>query len=57
MSKEKMKMMTCPACGWTVKTPFSENDIVEHAMLHAKNHHPEMMNMKREDIAKMIKDA
>jgi len=57
LSKEKMKMMTCPACGWTVKTPFSENDIVEHAMLHAKNHHPEMMNMKREDIAKMIKDA
>lgn len=52
-----MKMMTCPACGWSIKTPFGENDIVEHAMLHSKNHHPDMMSMKREDIMKMIKDA
>ncbi|MGA2767218.1 MAG: hypothetical protein ABSF24_02740 [Candidatus Bathyarchaeia archaeon] len=57
MSKGKMKMMTCPACGWTVKTPFGENDIAEHSMLHAKNHHPEMMNMKKEDLMKMVKDA
>lgn len=57
MSKGKMKMTTCPACGWTVKSPFGENDIVEHVMLHAKNHHPEMMNAKKEDIKKMIKDA
>jgi hypothetical protein len=52
-----MKMFTCPACGWTVKTPFGENDIAEHSMLHAKNHHPEMMNMKKEDLMKMVKDA
>jgi hypothetical protein len=57
MSKGKMKMFTCPGCGWTVKTPFGENDIAEHAMLHSKNHHPELMNMKKEDLMKMVKDA
>jgi hypothetical protein len=57
MSKGKMKMFTCPGCGWTVKTPFGENDIAEHATLHAKNHHPEMMNMKKEDLMKMVKDT
>jgi predicted small metal-binding protein len=57
LSKGKMKMMTCPGCGWMVKSPWGENDIVEHVMLHAKNHHPEMKNMKKEDLVKMIKDA
>jgi len=52
-----MKMTTCPACGWTVKSPWGENDIMEHVMLHAKNHHPEMKNTPKADIMKMIKDA
>lgn len=57
MSKGKMKMFTCPACGWTVKTPFGENDIAEHSMMHAKSHHPEMVNTPKSEIMKMIKDA
>jgi len=57
MSKGEMKMMTCPGCGWTIKTPFGENDVIEHAMLHAKNHHPEMKNTPKADLMKMIKDA
>jgi predicted small metal-binding protein len=57
VSKPKMKMMTCPGCGWTIKSPYGENDIVEHAMLHAKSHHPEMAKTKKEDLMKMIKDA
>ena len=31
MSKGKMKTTTCPECGWTVKSPWGENDIVERA--------------------------
>jgi len=57
VSKGKMKIMTCPECGWSVKTPFGENDVIEHAMLHAKNHHPEMMKHSKEDLKKMIKDT
>jgi predicted small metal-binding protein len=51
-----MKMMTCP-CGWSVKSPFGEDDVLEHSMLHAKKHHPDMAKMKKEDVMKMIKDA
>ena len=57
LSKSKMKMMTCPECGWSVKTPFGENDVIDHAMLHVKNHHPEMMKHDKADLKKMIKDA
>jgi predicted small metal-binding protein len=56
LSKGKMKMMTCP-CGWSVKSPFGEDDVLEHSMLHAKKHHPDMAKMKKEDVMKMIKDA
>ncbi len=57
MSKDKMKMFTCPACGWTVKTPWGENDIMDHAMMHSKNHHTEMMNTPKSELMKLIKDA
>jgi hypothetical protein len=50
-------MMPCPSRGWTVKTPYGENNLDEHAMLHAKNQHPEMKKMKKEEIIKMIKGA
>jgi len=53
----KMKMTTCPGCGWTIKSPKGEDDVVKHVMLHAKDYHPEMQNAKREDIVKMIKDV
>ena len=54
MTKGQMKSFTCPACGWMVKTPWGENDIVDHANLHSKNHHPDMP-MSQEDITKIIK--
>jgi hypothetical protein len=57
MSKGKMKMFTCPACGWNVKTPWGENDIIDHAMLHSKNHHTEMLNTPKSELMKLIKDA
>jgi predicted small metal-binding protein len=57
MSKSKMKTTTCPECGWTVKSPWGENDVIDHVMLHAKNYHPEMLKHSKEDLKKMIKDA
>lgn len=57
MSKGKMKITTCPECGWTVKSPWGENDIVDHMTLHAKNHHPELLKHSKEDFKKMIKNA
>ena len=57
MSKGKMKKFTCPGCGWTVKTPFGEDDIMEHSMMHAKKHHPEMVNTPKSELKKLIKDA
>jgi predicted small metal-binding protein len=57
MSKSKMKTMTCPECGWTVKSPWGENDVIDHIMLHAKNHHPEFLKHSKEDMKRTIKDA
>ena len=54
MTKGQMKSFTCPACGWMVKSPWGENDIIDHANLHSKNHHPDMP-MSSADINKMIK--
>ena len=52
---EKWLMTECPACGWTLKTPKGEDDIVRHVRLHAENYHPEMKNASKEDILKMVK--
>jgi predicted small metal-binding protein len=57
VSKGKTKTMTCPECGWIVKSPWGENDVVDHMMLHAKKHHPYMLKHRKEDMKKMIKDA
>jgi hypothetical protein len=57
MSKGKMKISTCPECGFTVKSPWGENDVVDHMMLHAKNHHPEFLKHDKADLKKMVKDA
>ena len=54
MSKGEMKSFTCPVCGWMVKSPWGENDIIDHANLHSKNHHPDMP-MSKDEINKMIK--
>ena len=56
VSKGKMKMTTCLECSWTVKSPWGENDVIDHMMLYAKNHHPEMLKHSKEDMKKMIKD-
>ena len=57
MSKGKIETMTCPECGWTVKSPWGENDVVDYMVLHVKSHHPEMMKHSKSDMKKMIKDA
>jgi predicted small metal-binding protein len=57
LSKGKTKTTTCPECGWTVKSPWGENDVIDHMVLHVKNHHPEMLKHSKEDMKKMIKDA
>ena len=54
MTKGQMKTFTCPACGWTVKSPWGENDVADHANLHSKNHHPEI-KMSKDELNKMIK--
>ena len=56
VSKGKMKMMTCPGCGWTIKTPFGEDAIIDHTTMHAKKHHPEMANTPKSELRKLIKD-
>jgi len=53
----RAKMFTCPGCGWTVKTPFGEDDILEHSMMHTKKRHPEMANTPKTELKKMAKDA
>ena len=54
---KKMKSFTCPSCGWTIKTPFGENDIIDHAILHSKNHHSGRLNQSNaEAVQKLIKD-
>jgi predicted small metal-binding protein len=57
MSKGKIKMIACPECGWTVKSPWGENDVIDHMMFHVKNHHPEFLKHSREDVKKMVKNA
>jgi hypothetical protein len=32
----ELRMTICPECEWTVKSPWGENDEIDHAMLHAK---------------------
>ena len=39
MSNPEMKTFTCPKCGWTIKTPFGDEDNAEHTKLHNAKHH------------------
>lgn len=55
---KKMKSFTCPTCGWTVITPFGEEDIIEHAILHSKQHHGGGLNRSNAEATKKnIKDV
>jgi predicted small metal-binding protein len=54
MTKGQMKSFTCPVCGWMVKSPLGEDDIVEHASMHGKSYHADMP-MTEDQIKGMIK--
>ena len=54
MTKGQMKSFTCPVCGWMVKSPLGEDDIVEHASMHGKHYHADMP-MTEDQIRGMIK--
>jgi predicted small metal-binding protein len=47
------KQFIC-ACGWTVASPLGEDDVLEHAEIHAKEYHPEL-NLGREDLRSNIR--
>jgi hypothetical protein len=50
----KMKVAVCPAEGFTIKSPYGEEDVIKHLRLHAELHHPDMKNVKDEELMKMI---
>ncbi len=33
---------TCPADGWTIITPYGEDDLMKHVDMHSKDHHADM---------------
>ena len=36
---------------------LGENDVLDHLLLHLKNHHPNMLKHSKEDMKETIKDA
>jgi len=55
---KKMRSFTCPTCGWTVISPFGDDDIMQDVILHSKNHHGGGVNQSNTEIVKKsIKDA
>jgi predicted small metal-binding protein len=55
---KKMRSFTCPTCGWTVISPFGDDDIMQDVILHSKNHHGGGVNQSNaETVKKRIKDA
>jgi predicted small metal-binding protein len=53
-TKGEMKSFTCPACGWTVKSPWGDDDVLEYAQMHGKKRHADMP-MTKEQINMAIK--
>ncbi|MGD6932821.1 MAG: hypothetical protein ACQCN5_01270 [Candidatus Bathyarchaeia archaeon] len=51
MSNE-MKTFTCPKCGWTIKTPFGDQDNQDHIKLHNIKHHDGSDKVTRARISK-----
>jgi predicted small metal-binding protein len=49
-----MKEYECKLCGFRVRSPADEEDIVGHIRLHVKKHHPEWKNAE-EDFRKQIR--
>jgi hypothetical protein len=52
LSKTENKTYTCPKCGWTVKTPFGEEDNADQIKLHNAKHHGEGDKTLRAKISK-----
>ncbi|MGD6811092.1 MAG: hypothetical protein ACQCN3_15470 [Candidatus Bathyarchaeia archaeon] len=51
MSNE-MKTFTCLKCGWTIKTPFGDQDNEDHIKLHNAKHHDASNMVARAKISK-----
>ncbi len=41
------------SCGWELKSPMGEEDLLKHGKIHADESHPEM-NLSKEDLKKYI---
>jgi hypothetical protein len=52
LSKIAMNTFTCPKCGWTIKTPFGEDDNADQIKLHNAKHHNEDDKVLRARISK-----
>jgi hypothetical protein len=52
MSKTITSTFTCPKCGWTIKTPYGEEDNQDHIKLHNAKHHEENDSVLRARISK-----
>ena len=37
MSKPLVPEFKCPVCGWTIRAPFTERDILEHIKTHPED--------------------
>ena len=55
---KKMRSFTCPTCGWTVISPFGDDDIMQDVILHSKNHHGGGVTQSNyETVKKRIRDV
>ena len=52
----KALQFTCPTCGWSVTTPFGEEDLTKHVMMHKEARHPDM-KMTEEKFRSMVKEV
>jgi len=55
MSRVQNASFTCPLCGFSIKTPFGADDVVEHIKLHADKHHNERVTRTRITKSELIK--
>ncbi len=44
----EMRTTYCPFCDWSIHAPYGEDYLVEHLLIHAKSHHPEITITKEE---------
>ena len=49
------KIIKC-SCGWELKSPMGEEDLLYHGKLHADKAHPEM-NLSKEDLKGYIEKS